>query len=230
MGDNDIALKEAVEYTKKTTLEELLASIEQGRERDRKQDRKYIKHIKRWQMILEKHLEDDREADRVRWEKIERESEILDAKIKQLSENIGGVNNKLGRLTEIMFSCELWRKFENFGFAFDKQGANVSIAENGKKIAELDFLLENGDYAMPVEVKTDLRGEDIDRHIKRIEKIRGYWDRKGDKRKLVGAMASAVAKDDVLEYAHNNGIFVFVQTGDTVKIADLPSDFKAREW
>jgi hypothetical protein len=35
---------------------------------------------------------------------------------------------------------------------------------------------------MPVEVKTDLTVEDIDEHLERIEKIRGYMD----KRKLVG--------------------------------------------
>ena len=97
-------------------------------------------------------------------------------------------------------------------------------------MAEADFWLENGVYVMAVEVKTDLTKRDIDDHIRRLEKIRSFIDERGDKRKLLGAMAAASAEEDALEYAHTGGLFVFVQTGDTVKPAEPPQGFKAREW
>ena len=83
---------------------------------------------------------------------------------------------------------------------------------------------------MPVEVKTELTTEDVKEHLQRIEAIREYFDERGDKRKLVGAVAGGVVSENVLKYAQKQGLYVIIQTGDSVAIADIPPDFKAREW
>ena len=47
---------------------------------------------------------------------------------------------------------------------------------------------------------------------------------------LVGAVAGGSINDNVLEYAQKQGLYVIIQTGDSVAIADRPQGFKAREW
>ncbi|MDR0707198.1 MAG: hypothetical protein LBF60_04895 [Treponema sp.] len=146
--------------------------------------------------------------------------------IKALSKNLGGLNNSLGELIEQMFSVQLWDKLDELGYEFSK-GGNVKFKENKRTIVEADVFLENGEYAMPVEVKTHLKVEDVDEHI---ERIRGYMDRRGDKRRLVGAVAGGIALDDVRRYAQKRGLYVLEQSGESVLIAEAPDGFVARIW
>ena len=83
---------------------------------------------------------------------------------------------------------------------------------------------------MDVMTAEQLTKADVDEHIERIEIIRMHLDTKGDKRKLMGAVAGGVVADKVLSYAQENGLFVIVQSGDSATIADAPEGFKAREW
>jgi hypothetical protein len=115
----------------------------------------------------------------------DRRMKETDKEIKALAKSIGGLNNSLGKLIKRMFSAQLWDKFAALGYEFTK-GGNAAFKENNQTIAEVDIFLENGEYAMPVEVKTHLQEEDVDEHMERIEKIRGYMDRRGDTRRLVG--------------------------------------------
>ncbi|MDR2419373.1 MAG: hypothetical protein LBD79_10035 [Treponema sp.] len=163
-------------------------------------------------------------------ERLLRESSTeTDKEIKALAKNIGGLSNSLGKLVEQMFSAQLWEKFDALGYEFTK-GSNLKFRENKQLIAEVDIFLENGEYAMPVEVKTHLREEDVDRHIQQIELIRGYMDRRDDKRQLVGAVADGVVPDDVRRYAQRLGLYVLEQSGESVTIAESPDDFTARVW
>jgi hypothetical protein len=90
--------------------------------------------------------------------------------------------------------------------------------------------MENGDYVMPVEIKTELSVEDVDDHLKRMDKLRKYMNSRKDKRKLVGAVAGAVVSPNVIKYAQRNGFFVLVQTGESIAIARMPKDFTPKEW
>ncbi|MDR1286717.1 MAG: hypothetical protein LBK08_12875, partial [Treponema sp.] len=78
--------------------------------------------------------------------------------------------------------------------------------------------------------KSELTAEDVDDHIKRIGKVREQLDKRGDTRKLVGAVAAMVASEDVRKYALKKGLYVLVQSGDTVVLAEPPEGFKVREW
>jgi hypothetical protein len=39
-----------------------------------------------------------------------------------------------------------------------------------------------------------------------------------------------VVADNVREYAQKKGLYVLVQSGDSVEVAEAPANFKAREW
>jgi len=150
--------------------------------------------------------------------------------VADLSKNVGGLGNLQGRLTEAMFEADLWKKFNEIEFLFNKQSSNIKFAENGRVLAQADFFLENGEYAMPVEIKTELSIDDIDEHIERIATIRAYMDARNDNRKLMGAIAGGIVAENAMNYAHKKGLYVLKQTGDSVAIAAAPHNFKRREW
>jgi hypothetical protein len=80
-------------------------------------------------------------------------------------------------------------------------------------------------------VKTTLETADVRRHIERIEKYRKYMDAKGaNAKRFVGAVAGAVVDDDAMDFAHENGLYTIVQSGEAVEIVQTPADFKAKEW
>lgn len=150
-------------------------------------------------------------------------------KVDKLSDNIGGIGNTLGKMVEAMFSMELWKKFNPYGFTFTR-GVRYRFSIKDQILTEVDFFLENGDYAMAVEIKTDLSVEDVDEHLDRMVKVRRYIGEHEDLRKLVGAVAGTVVSRNVLRYAQRKGLFVPVQTGDSIAIAETPEGFRPREW
>ena len=150
--------------------------------------------------------------------------------MKELRKEIGRVTGSIGQLTESMFS-NVWVKFnEAFGFEFTGQGPHYRFMEGERVVAEADYFLENGEYILIIEVKTKMTEEHIKDHMERLEVIRKHRDACGDKRKIVGAAAGAVFHESVMKYALKNGLYVLLQSGEAVTLADHPSDFKAREW
>jgi len=42
---------------------------------------------------------------------------------------------------------------------------------------------------MAVEVKSKVKAEDVENHEERLKKLRGHYDRRNDRRRILGAMA-----------------------------------------
>jgi hypothetical protein len=119
-------------------------------------------------------------------------------------------------------------KFNALGYVFEKAGPNVRFVDkNNRTIAEVDIFLENEDVALAVEVKSKLTTENVQEHTERMEKLRCHADNRGDRRKLVGAVA--VIPEGVRPFALKNGFYVIEQSGNTVK-TEVPEGFKPREW
>ncbi|MDR1841978.1 MAG: hypothetical protein LBQ86_08695 [Holophagales bacterium] len=152
--------------------------------------------------------------------------------ISNLSKNIGGLNNSIGKITEAMFLPEIHTKFITFGYNFNVSSTSTNriFRDEGQAIAEADIYLENGSISMIVEVKTELTRTDIDEHIERIEIIKSYFNKYNNNRNILGAVAGTIINSNIIKYAHKNGLFVLVQSGESVKIADMPENFKPRTW
>ena len=97
-------------------------------------------------------------------------------------------------------------------------------------LAEVDRLLENGNTILAVEIKSKLKIDHVDDHIKRLGVISDYNKKHNDNRKLLGAVAGGVLKEEVLKYAQKKGLYVLVLNGETVSIADLPESFTPAVW
>jgi hypothetical protein len=155
----------------------------------------------------------------------------MSAKVDSVSQQMGILNNDIGKLIEEVFSAQVWEKFNAFGYEFHKGSERYKLRGEGNQIlAEIDVFLENGDYAMAVEVKTKLTQYWVDDHLERIEIVRRFMDEHGDKRKIVGAVAGGIVPENVKRYAEKQGLYVLVRSGDAVKIAEEPDTFACKVW
>ncbi|MCL2010780.1 MAG: hypothetical protein FWG71_09605 [Synergistaceae bacterium] len=204
-------------------MEESHQRMEESHQRMEESRREMEKDIMETRREMEKDIMETRR-------RMEESHQRTEKNIADLSKNIGGLGNSFGLFTETMFSTEIMKKFDELGFQFDTQTKQKKFRQAGRLIAEIDSVLENGEYVMLVEIKANLSVEDVEEHLERIAIIREYMDARGDSRKLVGAVAGGVVPESVLNYAQKKGLYVLVQTGDAVAIAAMPSGLKAREW
>jgi len=137
------------------------------------------------------------------------------AAVKETQKNIGGLNNTLGSIVEHILTPGLPKKFKKLGYSFNRV-ATYKFAEG--VYAQIDGMLENGEQAIAVEVKTTLRQADIDEHLVRMEKIRKHANEHGDKRQFMGAMAATITDENTRNYALKQGLFVIEPSGDDVKV------------
>ena len=123
-------------------------------------------------------------------------------------------------------------KFQELGYEVTECSRN-RFFEN-KKLgirSEIDLFLDDGEVAILIEVKTTLETADVRSHIARLEKYRRCADTKGvNKKRFIGAVAGAVAMDEVVKFAQENGLYAIVQSGKAVEIVAPPDGFQAKEW
>jgi hypothetical protein len=131
----------------------------------------------------------------------------------------GKLGTRLGDVIEHLMSPKLHEKFKALAFVFTRSSRNVEIRDrNHKPLAEIDVFLENGEYALAVEVKTHPTTEDVQDHLERMEILRRVADERGDKRKYLGAVAGAAFDQNVREYTLKKGLYVIIPSGEAVEI------------
>jgi hypothetical protein len=144
---------------------------------------------------------------------------------------IGNIGNRLGSLIESIVSPNMHRKFNALGYAFTRMNTRVVYEDaHGETLAEVDMLLENGEYALAAEVKSALTVEDVKAHAERMCVLRVYADAHKDTRRYLGAVAGGIVSRQARDYAHKSGFFVLEQSGDTVGIAEPPEAWQPKAW
>jgi len=203
------------------TYEGVLELIRQVAELQKETDRKF-------QETAEQMKETDRrmkETDRIVKENAEQ--------IKETNRRVSSLGSRIGDIVENMVRGNIVEKFQALGYDVSEFTPNkpFKYKELGI-IGEIDLFLDEGDTAILIEVKTTLETADVREHIERLEKYRRYIDAKypGDKKRVIGAVAGAVVKGVAAEFAHENGMYVIVQSGDAVKIVTSPDGFQVKEW
>ena len=151
--------------------------------------------------------------------------------IKEYNKRFGEFTRRFGEVIEYMVAPNLQDKFEEMGLEFGEASPHKKFKDKTHNIRfEVDVFLENQHTAMPVETKVKPSIEDINDHVKRLEKMRKYADLRGDKRKFFGAIAGVVIDDDIKEYAFKTGLYVVVPSGETFDIFIPEGDYSPREW
>ena len=171
------------------------------------------------------HIE---ETDRIVKENA-RQMEETGRRIDEYNKRFGDFTNRFGEVVEYMIVPNLLEKFEELGLVFLKANKHTKVSDKKNNLSfEIDIMLENGDKALLVEVETNLTTENIQDHIKRIEKMRNYADLHGDKRSFLGAVAGVVLTDNAKEYALRQGLYVIEPSGETFNIT--PPQGNPKEW
>ena len=149
--------------------------------------------------------------------------------LKQTQKIVGDIGNRFGDFSEVSLVPDLKEKFRKYNYSFEKTTWHVSIEDYKNDIhAEIDAMLENGNEAMIVEVKSTLKRNDVDDHVRRMEKVRRYFDSKNDKRKFFGAIAAMVVDKDTRLYALREGFYLIEPSGESVRIVAPGS--AAKSW
>ena len=179
------------------------------------------------------------ETDR-RMQETDRQMQETDRRIKEtdriLKEGKEDFNRRLGSLTNLfgdftlgMVAPKLCEKFMDYGLIFPKSNPNAIVDDRINKISfEIDIMLENGEKAMLVEVKTKLTKDRIHSHIERLEKMRKYANLHGDKRTFLGAVAGFAISDEVRKTALQEGFYLIEPDGENFNIT--PPNDKPKEW
>ena len=170
-----------------------------------------------WAALME-NREQQKETDR-----------FLKEKAAELNKQIGSLTNLFGDFTVGMIAPKLREKFTDYGFVFPRSNVNVVVEDKKSNIClEVDILLENGDKAMLVEVKTKLTTDRIHKHIERLEKMRTYADLHGDKCTFVGVVAGFAITDEVRKNTLDKGFYVIEPDGENFTI--IPPNGNPKEW
>ena len=139
--------------------------------------------------------------------------------MKETDRKISKLGSRIGQLIEQLTASNILEKFNSLGYKFTRVSRNHIIEDGkGRFLAEIDLLLEDGECAMVVEVKSLLALSDVKEHQKRLKTIRSYADTHNDKRKYAGAVTGALINKNAREAALECGMYVVEQSGDTVQI------------
>ena len=192
-------------------------------ERDRK-DAEFRAEMNRHEAESRKSIAEWRKS-LAEWRESEKEG------FRQLRKELGSLGISYGEQVEAMF-VNLGDKFNALGYDFPKEarGGIKFLGENRRVLVEVDHFLENGEVVMPVEIKAKLKIDDVKDHIRRLEKIKEYNSIHSDNRKVLGAVGGGVVPIHVKEYATKKGLYVLVQNGESIEIADVPESFEPRIW
>ncbi|MBF0342308.1 MAG: DUF3782 domain-containing protein, partial [Magnetococcales bacterium] len=93
---------------------------------------------------------------------------------------------------------------------------------------EIDLLVDNTESVVLVEVKSRLTAEDVRDHLQRLEEFTTHYANKPGSR-VLGAVAGILIDPDVDRFAMREGLFVIVQSGESVRLAN-PPEFTPKIW
>ena len=160
----------------------------------------------------------------------QREAEREWAELREMFKQIGNpidLNKKevVGLIVE---------RFGEQGYHFDgiKKQRHKIIGEEGNLRAEIDLLLENDDTVIAVEVKSrpDTEENYLERHLRRLEIMHEHRKEEGwEGKRILGAIAGAIFDIPAKKATLNAGLFVIVQSGDTMRM-EVPEGFKPKVW
>ena len=150
-----------------------------------------------------------------------------DRKLKEVTKAIGRLGNRLGEFVEEMVRPAVVRLFQQRGIAVH-QVFRDACAERDGDAMEIDLLVVNNVDVVLVEVKSELKVDDVKEHLSRLERFKKLFPQYAGFR-VMGAVAGMVVTEETARFAYRQGLFVLAQSGDTVTIRN-DADFQPVVW
>jgi len=174
-----------------------------------------------------------KEEDARRQEKIDAQFEKTAKQIEQTNKDVGGLTGKVGNMVEkLVGEGNLVDQFRELGHRVKTHSRKKVFGEKGTAdCGEIDLFLEDGNVAILVEAKTTLKKDDVIDHLDRMERYRRFVDADGKNGKhFIGAVAGTVIAENVIDFAHEKGLYVIIQSARAVEILSQPEGFVAKKW
>ena len=150
-----------------------------------------------------------------------------DLKIKEVTQSIGKLGNRLGDFIEDALRPSVVRLFQQRGIDVHEVHQNIK-SNRGDEGLEIDLLVVNNHEIVAVECKSNLSVDDVNDHLERLAKLKRLLPSYTDKR-VLGAVASMAIADNVAQYAYRKGLYLIGQSGDHLEIRN-PEHFVAKIW
>ncbi len=137
---------------------------------------------------------------------------------KSLRTQIGDVTKRLGEFVEGMIEPAAVRLFRERGLDVHWVMPNQKKKDPQRRLGiEIDLFVSNNESCVLIEVKSNLSIDDVNEHLKRMEKFKSLFPEYAHK-KTYGAVAGMVIADNVAKYAYKKGFFVIGQQGESAVI------------
>ncbi|MBF0416375.1 MAG: DUF3782 domain-containing protein [Magnetococcales bacterium] len=205
--------------------------VREDRERRAELDRKFQETDRQMKETDRRMQETDRrmqETDR-RMQETDRQLQETDRLVKEVSRQVGNLGSRWGEFVEGIVAPACETLFAKRGIPVHLVSPRVkAVSLDNSRRMEIDLMVVNTDHVILVEVKSRLTAEDVRDHLKRVREFKEFY--KGERgAKVMGAVAGILIDNDVDKFAMNEGLFVIVQSGDSVKLAN-DEKFVPRVW
>lgn len=147
--------------------------------------------------------------------------------IKAVNTSIGRLSNRLGEFVEEAVRPAAVKLFRECGIEVHEVQQNVVVKRAGEGL-EIDLLVVNDKDAVAIECKSNLSIDDVNEHIKRLEKIKRLIPRYQGYQ-ILGAVVGMVIPENVAAYAIKQGLYVIAQNGEQLALRN-DVGFVAQVW
>ena len=151
-----------------------------------------------------------------------------DRRIRNLSKEIGSLGSKWGEFVENMVAPACETMFAERGIPVHQTFQRVKAKLDGGRNMEIDVLVVNNEVAVLVEVKSTLTVSDVQDHIEDLKQFKDFFPQY-KRYRVMGAVAGMIIGGGVDKFAKKQGLFVIVQSGETVTLDNDP-DFVPHSW
>lgn len=146
---------------------------------------------------------------------------------RQLNQQIGNLGGKWGLFVENLVAPACETIFLDWGIPVHRVSQRVRQRRNGDAM-EIDVLVLNQNHVLAVEVKSTLSVDDVKDFAEKLSRFREFFP-EYEQRQLYGAVAGIGLDLGADRYAYRQGLFVLVQSGETMAILN-DRQFQPRNW
>jgi hypothetical protein len=138
------------------------------------------------------------------------------AKLDKLATIIGGMSANQGDVAEEFFYNSLLANPIIGGISYDRVQANTLAGKKGKQ-KEFDLVLVNGNSVALIEVKYKAHLSDLEQAQAQVQQYRDLFP-EHSRYAIYSGIAALSIPDEVIQGAHEKGLFVLKQVGDIMQI------------
>ncbi|MBF0370546.1 MAG: DUF3782 domain-containing protein [Magnetococcales bacterium] len=202
----------------------LQETIQENRLRSAETDRKFAETDRKFQETDRMFRESQEKMERMNLESRRETDRVLG----DLARQIGGLTSKWGQFVENLVAPGCETLFAQWGIPVHQVAQRVKGKRDDGSNMEVDILVVNREAVVLVEVKSTLTVADVRDHLQRLEAFKGFFPQYHGYR-VMGAVAGIVSDEKAESYARGQGLFVIVQSGESVALAN-DGDFTPRSW